>query len=128
MLAGRIQRMLRDRRLICHWNGRLGSASTLGVVGPHPIALSSKGIGRQTDPMWQGGGNPLPYGIEVFPVNSCALDPEREQLLILSFVHPGYDRFLTIFVCRKDVNRIVLFRLPAIPIVSLVCRIGDISA
>src|SRR5437762_11880305 len=60
----------------------------------NPVAFASERICWQTDPAWQGRGKPCPYGIEVFPIDCEALDPQREQFPVLPFAHPGRDCFL----------------------------------
>src|SRR5436305_6368681 len=99
--------------------------SALALV--HPIALAGKWIGRQTDPMWQGGGRRdgarllfSPYSIEKLPVNASSLDPEREQLLILAFAYPGGNGYLSIFISSKQADRVGAFHLSPVPVASLV--------
>src|SRR5436305_12751546 len=79
--------------------------------GGKPVALTGKWVGGQADATRQERNcrnrvrlRSRLYSIEKFPVNSEALDPPREQFLILSFAHPGGDGFLTIFVCGKGTH------------------------
>ncbi|BDU21822.1 hypothetical protein DYGSA30_32790 [Dyella sp. GSA-30] len=51
----------------------------------YPVALTCKGIGRQTDPAW-----PV-CPIEVLPVERQALDPQVEQFAELALGHPCLD-------------------------------------
>src|SRR5436305_13458867 len=96
------------------------------IVGLVPLGTQwrsrANGIGGKTDPTWQM------LSIQVPPIDGSAPDPKLQQFLILSCAHPDRDRFLTIFVCGKDVDRVVPFHLPVIPIVFLVLRITAISA
>jgi hypothetical protein len=59
------------------------------------------------------------YGIEEFPIDGSALDPELQEFPVLPFTHPGSDGFLSIFVCGKEADGVVSFHPPAIPVAFL---------
>src|SRR5216110_3156697 len=92
-----------------------------------PIAFTGKWVGWQTDPTREDGGNPRPYGIKEFPVDGSTLDPQLQQLLVLTLAYPGCNCFLFIFVCGKAVGRGGPLHLSPIPVASLLPSF-DISA
>jgi hypothetical protein len=64
--------------------------------------------------------------IQVFPIDGSTLDPELQEFPVLAFTHPGSDGHLSIFVCRKEADGVVPFHPSAIPVATLMGRVGDI--